>query len=279
MKFMKRTCLVGLVMLIIGLIGAIMGYFNDGYNLASVSDRINHLHRVDLTPKNKNINRIQVDSKAPIAIYRGAHFKVIGNVKKSAHTRVTVNHHQLRIKSGPDYNKINFVPLESRIRVEVPNQTKIRQIKQLSNSDGDLHLHNLNVQRLQLLGTDSDHYLNQVRAASFHLSSSNGDSLVNNCQLGNGHFNTVDGDLHLNQDAWNQLIVNSSDGDVHLTNQIINHNSKIAIDDGDVTGRAFSKKIKVSAKSSSGDVTNKHKNNSHYKLLVIKSQDGDINIY
>ena len=275
MKFMKKTCLIGIALLVIGLVGIIPGILHRSYDpTAAVTEHRFRIHHQG------SFDRIRVDSKVPVSISMGKHLRVTGKTWVH-HVHVRVRHHQLQILDNSWLNHLSNFQIgpasynAGQIKVEVPRRDKIKQLR----ADSGLILNNMKIKKINWRDSDDDFDLNRVQTDRLTANGKNGDMKIAHCRLGLSWLRDTNGDVSLIHDHWQKLNGYDDDGDFDVVDPIFQQPSLLSTHNGDLTVHGLSQSIRVRGHSQSGDFNNYHESQRRAVPFKLISDDGDVNVH
>jgi hypothetical protein len=285
---MKRTVIIGVSTMIIGLICFALGlgnggnrpvYWDHGLSVESSS------RSVDKTPHSQQFNkvkRIKLTAAHAVKIQRGDVSSV--HVDYHGKTKVTQTGSQL-VVAGPQVHtrwRIAIfggsggfeavAPKTAGTVITIPKSTKLDAIDAHSDEDGHndnddyFNLTGLTVGKVSYSG-DGDLSIQRVHVTDTLTTSGIGDVSLSKSRFDKANLSSDVGDVDLKSNTFNKLDIKSDTGDISFNPQVIKQSFRAYSDVGDIDGRIYvDKRTHVTLNTDVGDKSLFGHSNSEYGL-------------
>ena len=283
---MKKTIVIGLCIMLIGVFLTGYGYIKNGAKLLYLDgwkpQILMQIEKKQVLSKNTSFKKINIkDNTNDIVITRGAHYQVSYQGIKGYQPSVSISDGSLNIQQKKSLNNYvsisNIVENGEKIVITVPKKVILQDIS-ANLAEGDLNIQNIKAQKIGVKNTDGDTNIANLTADRLKIASENGDvDITAQSQLTAGIFSLENGDLTDHESTFNNVTMTNSNGDIDLLGSTIN-GGQLKLTAGDFEGTKIGVTGNLSINNSDGDNTISLLDSSNTGYSMVNG-DGDNTLF
>lgn len=276
---MKKSILVGFMMLIVGLLLTGYAYLNNGENLINAKNwEIGFLKdskRKVMLVKNIKFSKVSVNGDLNIIVKKGTKFGVVYQGEKKDQPTVKIKDDLLSIDEHKRHG-VNITISNStneQAIITVPTDSNLQEFSG-DIGFGNFKAENMKIKRMNLSSGDGDIALAENQIDYLKINNQDGDiGIINHNKIKQGFIIMEDGDLMLKDSQLNKTTIINANGDIDV-NDIIVNDVNFKLQEGDFTANNLKVLHKLNVTNSDGDNEVKLKKNTDI-LIGMHNEDGD----